>query len=163
MFGQTRVDLSHHFVRREVSNEGTVRRIGLQLFPVLHELVSHPPANPRSWPVLRGIRYARCFRLVILSQTVGFTRHDAGCLSFLIYITPQHRGPLIGWPLDQEMMMDAKSDSPQCKDCGIAAVFRTTVPDICSGRRARVYQCQNCAKVIWEEDKASPEATHDAL
>jgi len=40
---------------------------------------------------------------------------------------------------------------PVCDDCRMPAKFRTEVPDILGGRRLRVYQCQNCARVIWAE------------
>lgn len=41
--------------------------------------------------------------------------------------------------------------SPVCDDCRMPAKFRTEVPDTLGSRPLRVYQCQNCARVIWAE------------
>jgi uncharacterized protein with PIN domain len=38
---------------------------------------------------------------------------------------------------------------PPCDDCRMPVVFRTEVPDLVRARQVRVYQCVNCAKVIW--------------
>jgi hypothetical protein len=38
---------------------------------------------------------------------------------------------------------------PSCDDCRLPATFRTEVCQVQSGTRSRVYQCANCAKVIW--------------
>jgi len=38
-----------------------------------------------------------------------------------------------------------------CDDCGLPALFRAEVSDLSRGRKVRVYQCQNCAKVIWAD------------
>jgi len=42
--------------------------------------------------------------------------------------------------------------SPPCDDCRLPAVFRAEVADLSRGRPVRVYQCQNCAKVIWVDE-----------
>ena len=39
--------------------------------------------------------------------------------------------------------------APYCADCQIPASFKTVVSQ--AGKPLRVYQCQNCAKVIWSE------------
>jgi hypothetical protein len=41
---------------------------------------------------------------------------------------------------------------PPCDDCRLPAAFRAEVADLTRGRPIRVYQCQNCAKVIWAEE-----------
>ena len=40
---------------------------------------------------------------------------------------------------------------PACSDCAIPTVFRTSVADRDGKRQFRVFQCVNCAKVIWED------------
>jgi uncharacterized protein with PIN domain len=42
--------------------------------------------------------------------------------------------------------------SPRCDDCQLPAAFRAVVADLARGRQVRVYQCENCAKVIWNDD-----------
>jgi len=37
-----------------------------------------------------------------------------------------------------------------CDHCRIPAAFRAEVLDVRRDRRVQVYQCTNCAKVIWE-------------
>jgi hypothetical protein len=39
---------------------------------------------------------------------------------------------------------------PSCDDCRIPASFKTEVLDARLRRQVRVYQCLNCAKLIWE-------------
>lgn len=46
----------------------------------------------------------------------------------------------------------AVDPSPPCDDCRLPASFRAEVADLARGRQVRVYQCQNCAKVIWNDD-----------
>ena len=36
-----------------------------------------------------------------------------------------------------------------CTDCHLPAAFKTVVSQ--AGKPLRVYQCQNCAKVIWAD------------
>jgi protein-arginine kinase activator protein McsA len=38
--------------------------------------------------------------------------------------------------------------APYCQDCHLPASLRTVVS---RSKPIRVYQCSNCAKVIWEE------------
>jgi hypothetical protein len=45
------------------------------------------------------------------------------------------------------------NEVPRCDHCGIAAHYRTSVYDRQLGRYARVYQCSNCARVIWETER----------
>jgi hypothetical protein len=40
---------------------------------------------------------------------------------------------------------------PSCDDCRMPATFRTEIADPRSARAVRVYQCGNCAKVIWHD------------
>jgi len=42
--------------------------------------------------------------------------------------------------------------SPSCDDCRLPATLRAEVADLKRGRPVRVYQCENCAKVIWNHD-----------
>ena len=41
---------------------------------------------------------------------------------------------------------------PPCDDCRLPTAFRAEVADLARGRPIRVYQCQNCAKVIWADE-----------
>lgn len=42
-------------------------------------------------------------------------------------------------------------EAPQCSDCGLPAIFRTSISDPRRSVRVWIYQCTNCAKVIWSE------------
>lgn len=44
---------------------------------------------------------------------------------------------------------EALKPAPYCTDCHIPASFKTIVSQ--TGKPLRVYQCQNCAKVIWDD------------
>jgi hypothetical protein len=57
-------------------------------------------------------------------------------------LTPFQTGPVAIDP----------SASPRCDDCQLPASFRAEVVDLARGRQVRVYQCQNCAKVLWNDD-----------
>jgi uncharacterized protein with PIN domain len=43
----------------------------------------------------------------------------------------------------------AITPAPRCDDCRMPLVFKAEVADFGRGRQVRVYQCLNCAKVIW--------------
>jgi hypothetical protein len=48
---------------------------------------------------------------------------------------------------------------PPCDDCRLPAAFRAEVADVPRGRLVRVFQCQNCAKIIWQDDAGKREMT----
>jgi hypothetical protein len=57
------------------------------------------------------------------------------------------RRMLIPMPLNET----AKVQPPWCDDCHLPAAFRTEVSHVRLDRRIRVYQCTNCARVIWDD------------
>ena len=63
-------------------------------------------------------------------------RHCAHVMQLAPYTTPKT-------PIDT---------SPPCDDCRLPTTFRAEVADLARARPVRVFQCQNCAKVIWAEE-----------
>jgi len=43
------------------------------------------------------------------------------------------------------------TERPRYSDCGLFTAFRTSVTDPRLNREVRVYQCPNCARVIWAD------------
>ena len=51
-------------------------------------------------------------------------------------------------------------ESPRCADCGIPAMLRMSVMDQRANHYVRVYQCQNCAKLIWSDSPSSARSVY---
>lgn len=47
----------------------------------------------------------------------------------------------------QEPVNEPKS--PDCRDCNIPATFRTSISTRKPNERIDIYQCPNCARLIW--------------
>jgi len=45
-----------------------------------------------------------------------------------------------------------------CDDCNVPVSFRACVPDRRTGKPVRIYQCPNCAKLIWDDDRQAAKA-----